>query len=167
MDVSSYPGYTVPQQNMGNPQAWNNFSSIYPQYQQLMWNNNASANADMNKIGGAGASRGTPYSSALGQLAQQGASGLQSLFAGSGGYSSQPQQSQQTQQSQQSQKTGLGPMDYGGYAQVNAPSSEWYHDQTGYESYLRDKKAADMLAANKPNVDAGTPGYSPDVKLYR
>ena len=51
----------------------------------LCGNNNASANAAMNRAGGMGASSGTPYSSALGQLAMQGASGLQSLFSHGGG----------------------------------------------------------------------------------
>ena len=71
--------------NPGSASDWQNFSQVYPQYQSLMANNNASANAAMNRAGGMGASSGTPYSSALGQLAMQGASGLQSLFSHGGG----------------------------------------------------------------------------------
>ena len=71
--------------NPGSASDWQNFSQVYPQYQALMANNNATANAAMNRAGGMGASSGTPYSSALGQLAMQGASGLQSLFSHGGG----------------------------------------------------------------------------------
>ena len=85
-----YPGFGGISANGGwNPGGsgsdWQNFSQVYPQYQALMANNNASANAAMNRAGGMGASSGTPYSSALGQLAMQGASGLQSLFSHGGG----------------------------------------------------------------------------------
>lgn len=139
----------------GDSNGWDQFSRIYPQYQQLMWNNNASANAAMNRIGGHGASSGTPYSSALGQLAMQGASGLQSLFAGVGG-----------------RRGGGG---YGGYvgdpnagayarqdAEARLPwndiNNTWYGNEQGYKTYQRQAQQK-MLESNADNPALNYAGY--------
>ena len=109
--------------NPGSASDWQNFSQVYPQYQEQMWSNNSAANAAMNRAGGMGASSGTPYSSALGQLAMQGASGLQSLFShggrwGGGSYGPRSRPASQTPQ--------IG---------SNDPNSMWYGDPQGYIDY--------------------------------
>ena len=145
----SYPG--------GTPDEWSEFGSVYPKYQQLMWNNNASANAAMNKVGGAGASRGTPYSSALGQLAMQGASGLQSLFSqypSGGSAPAAPAAPTKPAPNPTGQAAPAQPWLYGNYAQTNDPSSPYYHDQGGYESYLNNQKQNNLNASN-PLISQG------------
>ena len=53
----------------------------FPSYQNSLWSNDAALNSSYNRIGGAGASRGTPYAAALGKFNQENSNDLLSQFA--------------------------------------------------------------------------------------
>jgi len=163
-----YPGYGNMTANGGwNPGSasdWQNFSQVYPAYQQQMWSNNASANAAMNRIGGMGASSGTPYSSALGQLAMQGASGLQSLFShgGGGGGSYGP-----SQPAQPTHDAGTNPNwgdpNYSNWKEAtqgpwNDPNSQFYGDKSGYVNWqaANDKNSLASLGLSTGTANMNT-----------
>ena len=61
----------------------------FPSYQNSLWSNDAALNSSYNRIGGAGASRGTPYAAAVGKFNQENSNDLLKQFApflNGGGY---------------------------------------------------------------------------------
>lgn len=61
----------------------------FPSYQNSLWSNDAALNSSYNRIGGAGASRGTPYAAAFGKFNQENSNDLLRQFApflNGGGY---------------------------------------------------------------------------------
>ena len=179
----------------------------FPSYQNSLWSNDAALNSSYNRIGGAGASRGTPYAAAVGKFNQENSNDLLKQFApflNGGGYppaitTNQPAVIYGGEGYSPTAGKGAGPGNmqfppggsgsptggtpspaggtpspaqpwlYGNYSQTNDPSSPWYHDKGGYESYLKNEKQNSLNSTNplmssptemltgKPAMGAATP----------
>ena len=192
----------------------------FPSYQRSLWSNDAALNSSYNRIGGAGASRGTPYAAALGKFNQENSNDLLSQFApflNRGEYpgaSSAPTTADMEARAEAGRVAAAGtpwkgagpgnmqfppggsgsptggtpspaggtpspaqPWLYGNYSQTNDPSSPWYHDKGGYESYLKNEKQNSLNGTNplmssptemltgKPAMGAATP-LAPSAAPY-